>query len=151
MKGLLMDIKLTYTGRVGGDRIIIHRRKEMEEMIIHHFAGHEIELTIQRKRKRRSLMQNAYYYGVIIPIVCKGLNNAGYKVGTCETHEFLKSMFNRKDLVNEATGEILQTVGSTAAMSTVDMMDYFESITQWTAEYLNIEIPAPNEQIKLEL
>ena len=146
-----MDIKLTYTGKVDVDRIRIHHRKEMEDMVIRHFAGREIELTIQRKRKRRSLMQNAYYYGVIVPLVCNGLNDAGYKVGTCETHEFLKSMFNRKDLVNEVTGEILQTVGSTAAMSTVDMMDYFESITQWASEFLNIQIPAPGEQIKLEL
>ena len=58
-------------------------------------------------------------------------------------------MFNKKELVNEQTGEILQTIGSTAQMSTSEMMDYFAEITQWSVEFLNVQIPEPNEQMKI--
>ena len=143
-----MDLKHTYYGKVT-DHIKIYRSKEMQEMIVRNFAGKDIELTIQRKRKRRSLMQNAYYFGVVLPIVQKGLMDAGYKVSKESTHEFLKSTFFKQELVNEKTGEILNTIGSTTQMTTVQMMEYFAEITQWAAEFLNINIPEPGEQIKL--
>jgi hypothetical protein len=143
-----MDLSLTYYGKVT-DTIHIYRSKEMKEMVLRNFAGMDIELTICKKRKRRSLMQNAYYFGVVLPVVCKGLSDAGYKVSKESTHEFLKSMFNKKELVNEQTGEILQTIGSTTNITTVQMMEYFQEITIWAAEFLNVQIPQPNEQIKL--
>lgn len=145
-----MELKLTYYGKVT-DRVKIYRSDEMQRMIVANFAGKDIELTIQRKRRRRSLEQNAYYFGVVVPIVCAGLQDAGYRVTREVTHEFLKATFYKKELVNESTGEVLQTVGSTSEMSTVEMMDYFQEITQWAAEFLNVQIPAPNEQIKIEL
>ena len=146
-----MELKLTYYGKVKSDGMKIYRAQEMKEMILTNFAGKDIELTIQRKRRRRSLEQNAYYYGVVVPVVCAGLQDAGYRVTREATHEFLKATFYKKELVNESTGEVLQTVGSTSQMSTVEMMEYFQEITQWAAEFLNVQIPAPNEQIKIEL
>jgi hypothetical protein len=143
-----MELSLTYYGKVT-DTVKIYRSKEMTEMIIRNFSGKDIEVTIRRKRKRRSLMQNSYYFGVVLPIVQKGLMDAGYKVSKESTHEFLKATFFKLELINENTGEILQTVGSTAQMTTVQMMEYFEDITQWAAEFLNVQIPLPGEQIEL--
>ncbi len=143
-----MDMKLTYYGKVT-DMIIIHNRKQMEEMIFRNFAGMDIEITVQRKRRRRSLLQNAYYHGVVVPIVQQGLLDAGYKVGREQVHDFLKATFHKCELVNEATGEVLQTVGSTTGMSTLQMMEYFQAITLWAAEYLNVQIPEPGEQMSL--
>ncbi len=145
-----MTPRLTYYGKVT-DRLHVYRAKEMKEMILRNFAGMQVEITIQKKRKNRSLEQNAYYWSVVVPMVQIGLMDAGYKVGKEETHEFLKATFNKKELVNEQTGEILQTVGSTAGMSTVDMMEYFREITTWALEFLGIEIPEPGQQIKIEL
>lgn len=146
-----MDLKLTYYGKVTTEAIKIFRAKEMREMILQNFAGKDIQLTIERKRRKRSLEQNAYYHGVVVPVVMAGLQDAGYKVSREATHEFLKSTFNKKELVNEQTGEILQTVGSTSQMSTSEMMDYFAEISQWAAEFLGVQIPEPNEQIELNL
>jgi hypothetical protein len=143
-----MDLRLTYTGKVT-DRVVIHRSKEMQAAILLNFAGMDIEISIEKKKKRRGLAQNAYYWGVIVPMVQSGLRDAGYKVSKESTHEFLKATFNKQELVNEQTGEILQTVGSTAQMTTVQMMEYFMEISQWAIEFLNINIPEPGEQIKL--
>jgi len=81
----------------------------------------------------------------------QGLTDAGYRVSKESTHEFLKSTFNKLELVNELTGEILPSIGSTSQMSTVQMMDYFAEITQWAAEFLNVQIPLPGEQIEINL
>lgn len=86
-----MDLKLSYIGRVTGDQVKIHRSKEMHDMIVSNFAGKEIEITVQRKRRRRGLAQNNYYWGVIVPVVTAALIDAGYKVGKESTHEFLKA------------------------------------------------------------
>lgn len=143
-----MDLTLTYYGKVT-DTVKIYRSKEMHEMIVSNFAGRDIEITIRRKRKRRSLLQSAYYFGVVLPVVQRGLMDAGYKVSKESTHEFLKATFFKQEIVNENTGEILNTTGSTAQMTTVQMMEYFQEITQWAAEFLNVQIPEPGEQIKL--
>jgi len=143
-----MDLKLIYTGTVT-DVIKIHRKNDFKADVVRHFAGKDITITIERKRRKRSLMQNAYYFGVVLPLVQSGLNDAGYKVSKESTHEFLKATFFKQELVNEQTGEILQTVGSTSQMSTVQMMEYFAEITQWAAEFLNVQIPEPGEQLTI--
>lgn len=106
-------------------------------------------LTIEKKRVKRSLSQNAYYWGCIIPIVKDGLNDVGYKMTKEAVHEYLKGEFNVTEVINERTGEILKGVGSTSEMSTSQMMDYFAEISRWAAEYLNIQIPEPNEQLRI--
>lgn len=37
---------------------------------------------------------------------------------------------------------------STAKQNTVEMMDYIAEIQMWAAEYLNITIPDPGEQLE---
>ena len=111
----------------------------------------EYILTVERKKKKRSLMQNGYYWGVVVPIVKQGLNDAGYRLTTEAVHEYLKSQFSIVEVVNERSGEILKSIGSTTEMSTSQMMEYFAKISQWAVEYLNTHIPEPNEQLKIEL
>jgi hypothetical protein len=36
-------------------------------------------------------------------------------------------------------------------MTTSQMMDYFAEITQWAAEYLEVQVPQPNEQLTIEI
>lgn len=111
----------------------------------------EYVMTIERKRRKRSLMQNSYYWGVVVPLVKEGLLDVGYRMTTEAVHEFLKGQFAIIEVVNERTGEVLKSIGSTSEMTTSKMMDYFAEITQWAAEYLNVQIPQPNEQLKIEL
>lgn len=97
---------------------------------------------------KRSLNQNAYYHGVVVPLVKDGLNEMGYKeIRTNEdAHEVLKSMFLKKQIPNEH-GEFIELNGSTAKLTTVEFMEFKEDIQQWAAEYLGINIPDPNEQL----
>ena len=144
------NIRITYQGKVESGKLHIYRSKDFVKEI-QVFDGKKVEITVRKKRTHRSLMQNAYYWGVIVPLVQQGLNDVGYKVGKDQTHEYLKGTFHIVELVNEETGEILKSVGTTTNMTTTEMMEYFEEIKQWATEYLNIYIPDPNEQIKIEI
>lgn len=107
-----------------------------------------IELEIKVRRKKRSNDQNAYMWGVVIPMVCTALRNLGHDVDEEETHEFLKSKFNSKKLANE-NGEFIDLPTSTTKLTTVEMMDYIASIQMWAAEFLGIVIPDPNQQLMI--
>lgn len=100
-------------------------------------------------RKKRGLKQNAYYWGVVCEMVRDGLRDAGYRsiLTTDDAHEALKMLFLKKRIVNEETGECIESIGSTSALTTAEFSDYVDHIIQWAAEYLNIMIPYPNESI----
>ena len=44
------------------------RNKGMIANAVKHFEGKEVEIVIKEKKKYRSSPQNAYYFGVIIPL-----------------------------------------------------------------------------------
>ena len=145
----MADLILTYSGKVkNGELKIVNRSQFNREL--EYFEGKDVEVQVRKKRKKRSLMQNAYYFGVVVPCVVEGLKDVGYRVNRELTHEFLKSKFAREEIVNEETSEVLSIIGSTAKMTTSKMMDYFAEITQWAAEFLNIQIPLPGEQTKID-
>jgi len=131
----------------GGKLVLPHRSQLISDIKI--FKDGDYVLTIEKKSKKRSLSQNAYYWGVVVPIVKQGLKDVGYRMTTETTHDYLKTNFNIIEIANEINGEIISFIGSTTEMSTSQMMDYFAKITEWAAEFLGVQIPEPNEQLKI--
>ena len=105
-------------------------------------------VTVKDMRKR-SLPQNAYYWGVVVPMVKRGLNDAGYdEVSNNEdAHEVLKHVHLRRRMVSKQTGEVIDIAGSSAKLNVSEFNDYIENICRWSAEYLGVVIPSPNEQM----
>ena len=143
-------MKIQYNGKVSANGLKIYNRGQFDKDILM-FLDKEITLTIERKKKKRSIEQNSYYWGVVVPLVKEGLIDVGYRVGLEQSHNYLRDHFAKGELVNEKTGEILPIKLSTTDMTTTDFMGYIEQIQQWSAEYLNIQIPDPNEQLTIEL
>lgn len=127
----------------------ISRRNEMQEALLA-FEGKEFQITIEKKKKSRSLNQNGYYHAVVVPMVRQGLIDIGTKLTREETHEILKMKFLKKEVVLEETGEILNYTGSSAELTTTQFMDYIAEIQMWAAEFLNVVIPDPASQINFE-
>ena len=145
-----MSIKIIFNGYVNenGELKIYNRKTFIDELKL--FAGKKVTIEIKKKMKTRSTFQNSYYWGVVIPLVKNGLFEVGYPVNLEQTHELLKSKFRIIEIPNVNTGEIINSIGSTADMTTSEMMDYFAEIKQWAAEFLNVYIPDPNEQIEIK-
>lgn len=123
---------------------------EAVQMLVNELARHnskDIAITIERKRKKRSLNQNAYYFGVVIPAIRQILEEYGNEVDDEETHSFLK------EHVGKLTGSVVDSVGrrvaitkSSATLSTAEFENYLLRVVAWAAQE-GVIIPAPNEHL----
>ena len=105
-----------------------------------------VDITRQNKR---SNPQNAYYWGLVIPLLKKGFEDLGHELTAEEVHEFLKAKFNFKEIINEETGEVNQIPLSTTRLSKLEFSEYIEKIQRWAAEFLNLVIPDPGTQSEM--
>lgn len=99
----------------------------------------------------RSTLQNAYYWSGVIPLVKEGLKEIGYREITTndQTHDLMKFMFLKKQIVNELTGEVMKTIGSTTKLTTIEFNEYIDRIAQFAAEFLSVNIPPPSTQVPM--
>ena len=126
----------------------LKRNRNLIKKVIGMFEGKTILITFQINRKRRSNNQNAYYWGVIIPIWQNILiTEWGEPYSIQETHEFLKYNCNYTEKVNEATGEVLRASKSTQDNSTTDQEMFHLKARQLAQEMFNVPIPEPGEQL----
>lgn len=112
-------------------------------------AGKDIVMTLKVKRKTRSHPQNAYYWGVVIPLVTKAINDLGNDFDEEETHEFLKKEFNCKE-IDVLEGHSIKMPQSTARLDTKEFMAYIENIQHFASVMLNTYLPSPNEQTSID-
>lgn len=113
--------------------------------IAQNFAGKKVVATFERKRKKRSQNQNAYYWAVVVPAITKALNDLGEMLTDASTHEFLKYRNLKQVLVNKETGEELGVYGgSTSALTTFQFGLYLDDCIQFSQQQLNTTIPPPS-------
>jgi len=109
------------------------------------FEGKKVTIRMERFSKKRSMPQNRYYWGVIVELIYRQLVSDGWEVSKEDVHEMLKVKFAIKEIFNEATGEVMQSIRSTTEMSTTEFDSYNETCKKWAAETLDLYIPDPNE------
>jgi hypothetical protein len=130
------------------DGVLATNRKHIAD-IIKSFNGENIVITIEKRKKKRSNNQNAFYW-LVIDIMRDGFNNTlGENVGVQEVHEFLKNRFLFKEIVNENIGEVVKMPKSTTELSTIEFEEYLDNIRAFGLEFLGITIPYPNDQVEL--
>lgn len=108
----------------------------------------ELEIYVIKKKKYRSLSQNAFYWSAVIPILHAAINECGNHLGKESVHKMMAAKFLLED-VPLKDGQFIQRVKSTTELSTSQFMDYLTEINAWTIEYLGFSLPAPNEQLTL--
>ena len=148
--------KIVTYGTVSATELKIYNRAKFKSEVLklRRKSDNEttVKITVERKKKTRSTMQNAYYWGVVIDIITEAISDAhGEKVESEDVHALLKSMFNFAEIVNESTGEVVKIPLSTIDLSTAEFEDYLEKCRRFAYEFFGITIPLPNEQSILEL
>lgn len=101
--------------------------------------------------KKRTSPQNNFYWGAVLPLVKAGLRDLGYmEIKTNEdAHEVLKSLFLKRTIKSEISGDEIPIMGSTAELTTQEFMEFIEEINIWTSSYMGVSLPSPNEQMEL--
>ena len=95
--------------------------------------GKTVYVTITERQHQRTLDQNSYFHGVIIPLIS---DETG--MDTHEVKEALKWKFLRKEVGG------IETVRPTAALTKQEFSKFVDEITRWAGEFLGLYIPPPN-------
>lgn len=99
-----------------------------------------ITIIVSKKKKKRSLNQNSYYWGIVLKIIGDEL---GYFPE--EMHKCFATMFLKKFI--EIGGQCIETYGSTTKLKTGEFEDYIQKIRIFASSELGILVPLPNEII----
>lgn len=142
-------MRLEFTGTVNGGALKLHNKSVFDSLICQ-FNGKDVNIVIEKQKRKRSSPQNRYYHGVVIPAIQYGLmETQGEWMNKKEVHEFLKSNFNYKELVNKESGEVVKVPITTATLSTIEFEEYIDRIRIFADTFLNLIIPLPNEQANI--
>jgi len=131
----------------------LKRNREQIKQAIASFEGKEIIITIDKAKKTRSNNQNSYYWGVCIPLIQSGLKDATGEFRSSENihYNILLPLFSPSvEIINIDTGQVLTERISSSEMTTIQFMEYVMEIQKWSSEFLNVDIPDPNEEILLD-
>ncbi len=117
---------------------IVLKNKEIFQSEVAKLNGKLVELDLKEVKSKRSLAQNAYFWGVIVEILSKEL---GYS--SKEMHNILKGLFLTKTVLFK-NDWIEYTVG-TSELDTKEFEKIMDEIRMWAIVEWNIWIPEPNE------
>lgn len=116
-------------------------------------------ITIEKKKVKRSDPQNKFYWAGVVVSARAGFIDAGYSVTKEQVHIYFRDRFlEGKEIVSTTTGEILEDkegrpareTPTTTSLTKSEFSDYIEEIRAFCISYLNIDIPAPNEQTEIQ-
>ena len=130
----------------------LKRNRNLIKDAIRTFEGKDIEVTLQRKRKRRSNPQNSYYWGIVLPLVQEGLKEATGEVRDFNSIHYqilLPLLAPKREIINTDTGMIISEKITSSEMTTPEFSEFVMEIQKWSAEFLGINIPDPNQELIL--
>lgn len=141
-------MKLTFTGYTKDGQVFFRNQKNISSEIINS-GWKEFDITVEKKKKKRSQYQNAYYWGVVVALIRERFIQLGHDVSIEETHSYLKQEFNYKESVNEDTGDIRRFPMSSTELTTSQFCDYIARIQKFASEILDLYIPEPGTQLSM--
>ena len=133
-------------GYIKGGKLHIMNRKRMNQDLTE-FKDCDVTITI-KKRGKRSILQNAYYWGVVVKEIKIRFREFGHDVDDDDVHSFLKQKVHYETIVTEH-GEAIQVAKSTTEMNKPEMGEYIDRIRMWALQSLDIDIPEPNTQTEM--
>lgn len=112
------------------------------------YNNQQVEIEIIKGKKKRSINQNNWYYGIALPIIIQAIEETTGELYTKEDlHEFhLEKVLEATKVVKETLGEtiITYTHKRTSDMTTVEFMNFKNKIQVYWAER-GINVPDPNQ------
>lgn len=134
-------IKQAFYGYVKDKRMVLANMGAFKEDVAR-FEGQKIKVELSQFKDTRSERQNAYYWGVVIPIFADHLGFPPKEYREC--HEYLK--YERLPIfIKTPAGETIRTARSSASLKTNEFEDYMADLRKWGAEEFALNIPEPNE------
>ena len=110
-----------------------------------HHEGKDICVTVERKRKKRSLNQNAFMHGPFFDALHAMFEDFGHEYDKAMVKAIFKKQFGVKALIDLPDGSQELVEISTADYSTTQCEEAMEKCRRRYAEYW--QLPFPNENL----
>ena len=119
--------------------------EEKEEMAqyIASLEGKSVWLLISDRKIPRTLLQNAYYWGVVVKMIADEIGD-----DTMSVHNILKDKFLPEFWVKEEGREV-KMPKSTTRCSTKEFGEYIDQCIVHASSFHNIVIPEPNQSYSI--
>ena len=105
------------------------------------YVGKRIQLSVDVLSGRRSLNQNRFYRGVVIPLLAENFGYSQYEHE--ELHQLIADKFLGED--RETKLGRLRYRKSTADLDTKEFEEFLDEIRAWALAEYQINVPYPNE------
>jgi len=128
---------------------VFKRNRNLVLKAIKYFNDKDVIITFSKPKKSRSNNQNRFYWGCVLPLVQNGLLEATGELRSVENihYKILLPLFAPlNEIVNKDTGECISERLTSSEMTTTQFMEYIMEVQKWSAEFLSIDIPNPNEE-----
>jgi len=123
---------------VNGSLKFDFRQKDILRRWLNNLNGVKVELVIKKHRRKRTIPQNSYYWGIVLDLIAE---STGYT--TEELHEFFKRLYLKKIIT--IGGVDYEVSESTNKLNTDQFSKYIEKIKRFAEIKLSLRIPDPNE------
>jgi len=134
---IIQPFKMTrFIARIDPNGTFIYRDPIGLKQKIKSLLGKDVEISIKSLSKKRSVNQNDYYWGVVIPYLLEEIKY----LDKDSLHHYIKTEF----LADYSTP--IPTVKSTTELSTVEMEEFLDRVRKWASSEYGLYIPLPNEE-----
>ncbi len=144
----MKDLTIKHTAKVQANKLVMDNR-ELFQWDLANFEGKNIELMIKGLKNTRSNRMNRYYWGVLMKALTDYFNleqTFNKKIDVETTHELMKMKFLGTNIFRLPGGEEMEALESSKNLTNTEYIAYFENIIAWSAEFLNLILPLPNEE-----
>lgn len=107
---------------------------------MHRTQGKFIRIDFTAVKHTRSLLQNAYWWSVIVSMLSEEL---GYEPDIM--HEILKRMFLPTRVCAMPSGEDIKIPKGTSELDSIEFEELCLSARIWAKDFLSMNIPLPNQ------
>ena len=131
---------MNFVGTVEQGKLRVDFQANFERWLMT-LEGQRVTIEVKKFRKKRTLPQMKYYFGVVIEHL---LEPMGYRKDEKEkVHQIMKYRFLRT--IDDNGNEYVPTLSEITKVDTVKMGDYLEQIKMFAAQELNTYIPDADE------
>lgn len=147
-------MKITYISHVKNGKLT--RNRQPIAKAIQSFEGKDIEITISKVKRKRSNDQNAYWWGVVVPIYHKLFTDAGHVCDHNGAHYLLCDLIRENYPDTVLFDEVLindtyvKRTKGTSELTKSEFMSLIAKAQQLASEWFGAYIPDPNQQMTIE-
>lgn len=130
---------ITITARSENGRIVADNPNLLKHAIAE-LDGKEIEITIAKRVKRRSLDSNNYYWVGVVQPIWLAFREFGNDYTKDDVHEFLLQKFWNEPVIDPKSGEIIgYKAKRSSSMTQEEFTEHINKSQAWGSEALGIE------------